>query len=454
MEKDMERNTEGMNDMIRTTRLLQLLVCCLLLLSAISIRAEDVPAASQNQQLPVLHRDSPDYHTPRAGEGFRTELFGQEIRVQPSDLRSVTALDVGSAVNIPGADNKVLMPFGDLYVWRHPDDQSLFRADILGLYNDIFWSGSSPHLGPLEWVLTFNSYTVPFAQYEVVDGRSVKSEELTWGYVRTGFGVGYRTKVFPGHQDNMLAIDLIVEPGFFYFAKGSDTAHNFVVPNNSFELREHLQLRWDALERNLLSLPHQGFAGGADLVHGNRSNWENWGANDSQSAAGGRDYVLSSAYFLAAGGVPGVDSDRNRLLCSLHAGVGSDLDRFSAPRIGGGIQTMGEEYGSTWRPILPGSIIQEFFPKHYVVAAGEYRWEPIFFTYLSLNGSVGWLDHLTQAGTGTIPKDSVFTSLGARVTTGFFFDSRMQLGYNRNFGVIRDGRHGGNEILLDFTKDL
>jgi hypothetical protein len=208
-------------DVTRTTRLLQILVCCLFLFSAISIHAEDVPAAgSQKEQQPMLRQDGLNYRTPHAGEGFRTKLFGREITVQPLTGRSVTALDLGVAVNVPGADNKAILPFGDLYLWRHPKDQSLFRADIALLYNDIFWSGSSSQLNSFEWVLTFNSYTVPFAQYELVDGKAVKSEELTWGYVRPGFGLGYRQKVSPGHQDNMLAVDLAVEPGFLFFDRG------------------------------------------------------------------------------------------------------------------------------------------------------------------------------------------------------------------------------------------
>lgn len=115
---------------------------------------------------------------------------------------------------------------------------------------------------------------------------------------------------------------------------------------------------------------------------------------------------------------------------------------------------MGEEYGSTWRPILPGAVIQEFFPKHYLVAVGEYRWEALFFTYLSLDASVSWLDRMRQAGTETISKNDVFSSLGARVTTGFFFDTRMQLAYNYNFSVIRHGQYGGHEVVLHFSREI
>ncbi|MGO9380084.1 MAG: hypothetical protein ACLP29_16250 [Dissulfurispiraceae bacterium] len=447
---------------LRQTRLLRILFLYLVLAGAFSGSGmavawadDDTPTAPQDKLQPLLSPDNPAYRTPRAGEGFKTELFGQEITVQPENSRSVTAADFGVQANIPGADNRGIIPFGAVYLWRHPDDQSLFRADLVGVYNDIFWAGSSPDLGHFEWVLTFDSYTLPIGQYELVDGNAVKSEELIWGYVRPGFGLGYRQKVSPGHQDNMLAIDLTIEPGFLFFSKSSYAASNFVLPQNTFELREHLQVRLDALDRNLLSLPHNGFAAGVDLVNANRTNWKNWGLNGSETD--GREYFSASGYLLGAAAVPGIDSDRHRLLGSIHGGVGSDLDRFSAPRIGGGVLTMGEEYGSTWRPLLPGSIIQEYFPKHYAVAVGEYRWEALFFTYLSFDASAGWLDRMRQTGpslTDTTSKNDFFSSLGGRLTTGFFFDSRMQLSYNYNFSEIRSGKYGGHEILLHFSRNL
>jgi hypothetical protein len=93
---------------------------------------------------------------------------------------------------------------------------------------------------------------------------------------------------------------------------------------------------------------------------------------------------------------------------------------------------------------------------HYIISAGEYRRELLFFTYLSLNASIGWLDRLRQTGNETSSKNDVFSSLGARLTTGFFFDTRMQLAYNYNynFNVIRDGHYGEHEIVLHFSRHL
>ncbi len=420
--------------------------------------ADDTSATSPAEQLPLLlHPDSPDYRTPREGEGFRAEVFGREITVNPRDGRSVSSIDIGLALYKPLPEDRQVVPFGALYLWRHSNDEDLFRAAIAGLYNDIFWAHASKTMEPFEMVATFNNYTLPFAQYELVDGRAAKSEELLWGYVRPGVGLGFRRTVSPGHQDNMMAIDATIEPGYLFFGKGSNTAGNFVVPENTFELREHLQLRWDALERNILSLPHEGFAFGCDLVHGNRSDWKNWGIDGSQLSNGGKDYLSFTGYIMKAGGVPGLDSDRHRLLAAVYGGTGYNLDRFSAPRIGGGDMPLGEEYGSTSDAVLPGAVIQEYFPKHYLFAVGEYRWEALFFTYLSLNGSAGWVDRLRQTGpdiTDTTSKDNFFSSVGARLTTGFFLDSRMQLAYNYNFSEIRKDGRGGHEIVLHFSRDF
>ena len=444
---------------LRKTLLLKLLFLCSVLTGAFlwpgldTARAADAPSPPQGNLQPLLSPDDPAYRTPRAGEGFTTELFGKKISVQPGNRRSTTALEVGAQVNLPGADSRGVIPFGALYLWRHPDDQSLLRADIVGLYNNIFWAGSFSKPGHFEWVLTFENYTLPFNQYEVVDGEAVRSQELKWGYVRPGFGLGYRQKVSPGHQDNMFAVDLTIEPGYFYFGRGSQTASNFITPHSTFELREHLQMRLDALERNKMSLPHTGFAAGVDLINANRTNWKNWGLNGEETDR--NQYFSASGYLLGAGGIPGVDRDRHRLIGSIHGGIGDDLDRFTAPRIGGGVLTLGEEYGSTWRPVLPGSIIQEYFPRHYVVAVGEYRWEALFFTYLCADASVGWLDRLRQTGPNsadTTSKNNVFYSLGGRIVTGFFFKSALKLAYNYNFSEVRNGKYGGHEIVLQISR--
>ncbi len=392
------------------------------------------------------------YRTPLAGEAFRTTVLGREVDVAPRDRRRVDAWDLGLELNQPPPQDERVLPFGSLYFWRHPDAEQLDYAIVSGVYDDVRLEralGGSPAQG----VLTFFNYTLPVDQTELVDGRSQQDQSLLWGVVRGGVGLGYRTQIAPGEQDNLFAASLTVEPGYLYFHRGGDAAADFEAPQDTFELRGHLSLRGDALQRNLLELPHRGFAFGGDATIGRRFNWDDWGIEDQQSASATRDPWLVTGYALAAGGVPFVPSERHRLIGSLHAGVGGHLDRFSSPRIGGGPD--GTDYTSVERVIVPGAAIEEFLPHHYVVAVAEYRFEPIFFVYLGLRASAGWLDLETRDGSGgTRRQDGFVTSIGGRLTTGFFFQTRLQLDYAYSPDIVRRGGRGGNEVVLHVSREF
>ena len=111
------------------------------------------------------------------------------------------------------------------------------------------------------------------------------------------------------------------------------------------------------------------------------------------------------------------------------------------------------------RPTLPGAAISEFTPdKHYVIALAEYRYELLFFTYLSAYGGVAWLDRerlgdLRFAG-GIRNQDDYLYPVGARLTTAFLFRSQIQVEYNYNFDVIRDGHRGGGELVVHISKSF
>ena len=65
------------------------------------------------------------------------------------------------------------------------------------------------------------------------------------------------------------------------------------------------------------------------------------------------DYFAASLYAVATGGVPLLDSERHRLTASLHAGIGKDLDRFSAFRLF--TRPTAYEWEAVSRPDLPGA---------------------------------------------------------------------------------------------------
>jgi hypothetical protein len=404
--------------------------------------------------LPPLEVPGRPYRTPRSGEGFTADLFGETIEVPPRDRRFVYAWDLGLAATAPGADEAEVLPFASLYFWHHPDEDRLLRAIVAGLFNEVFFAASPGGWGPFEVVLGFENLNVPLTQGELADGTRFDAEELETGYVRPGVGLGWRRLLDTGRQDNMLEVSLSAEPGYVYFEEGSDAAAAFSVPQDTFDLRAHLRVRLDALERNLLELAHSGFALGADGVWGYRTNWEDWGTNRSEDAGAGRDYAFLTAYALVALPLPFAASERHRLFASLHGGIGTATDRFSAPRVGGGPDPMGEEYGSTGRPIIPGAVIDEFFPERFVTAVVEYRWEAFFFAYAGPRASVSFLDVDRRRSRGIDRQDEVFASLGFRLTTGFVFETRLQLDYNHNFGVVRRGEYGGHEVVVHVSREF
>jgi hypothetical protein len=253
----------------------------------------------------------------------------------------------------------------------------------------------------------------------------------------------------PGQADNMLAVSLLAEPGYLYFQEGHDTADNFREPRDTFEGRGHFQVRLDAFERNLLELPHLGIAMGSDLVYGHRARWRDWGMDSRESAETGRDFVSFSGYMLGAGGIPFIDSERHRILGSIHGGAADSVDRFSAFRLGGG--PVGDEYESLARPIMPGALIEEYATSHYAVAVAEYRYELIFFAFVSLRTSISYVDRDRNLGREMSNRDDFLYSIGGRWTSGFLFNTRLQLDYNYNTGVLRRGEFGGHEVVVHFS---
>lgn len=439
------------------------------LLSVASARAEESAPNGDAELRTVDPWDQgADYRTVRAGEGFQTSLFGFDAKVGPRNRRSTSAFDLGIAAYFNGPDEAQQIPFASFYFWRRPDEQHFLRATVGGLYNDVIAAHSFGN-SPFEAVFAFENNTIPFddnAQW--IDGERDEDQELRKMWVRGGAGVGYRRQLVPGWKpldfaegvnsqrpDNMFSVYLLAEPKYLYFAE-RNSSPRFIVPQDTFELDGRLAMRWDSLERNLLELAHSGFAVGFDAVYGWRANWEDWGIDGVERADRGRHPGLLTTYAVAATGIPGIESERHRLISTVHAGWGWDVDRFSQQRVGGG--PSGNEYMSLSRPTLPGAAINEFTPKHYAVALAEYRYEVLFFTYLGVYGGVAWLDRerLGPLGiAGPVDKQNDYLyPVGARLTTGFAFRTQLELEYNYNFDVIRDRHRGGGELVLHISRSF
>jgi hypothetical protein len=402
-----------------------------------------------------------DYRTPRAGEEYVTELWGEQAIAPARDRRSVTALNLGVAW-IPDAprDYEVL-PFGAFFLWRNPEGgRGRLRAVVAGLYNEVRYQRRPDWLGKTEFVLTLDSLTVPTERQEFVEGVRIDEEELEWHRIHLGFGFSWRADLAPYHQDNALEAALTYEPGILLFSEGSDTADGFRTPSDTYEGRVHLRLRADALERNIMELPHEGWSAGFDGWYGHRARWRDWGGGPvfgEQDGSEHRDWLAARFHALAAAGLPFGEPDRHRLIASLYGGIGKDLDRFSAFRLGG--EPSGGEWEALARPAVAGAIFDEFFSRSYALANLEYRYELLFFCYLHLRGQLAWLERARFSADGTADWEmDALPALGAAVTCGAPWNSQVELAYNYNFGLLReeggDSEFGGHSVTLAWSKEF
>ncbi|MSR38215.1 MAG: hypothetical protein EXS02_05200 [Planctomycetes bacterium] len=406
------------------------------------------PVAPKQER--VIDEDLVPWRTVRSGEGFRAQVFGQDVNAPARDRRYSNSVDAGIGRAF-GADDAELQANAYVYFWRQPEDGHLLRGVLGGIYDELLWAAPI-HDSGLERVLTFTNDTAPWSDSELIDGVAQDSEELAWGYVRLGVGIGFRRRVGE-QQDNLFATDLIIEPGLLWFADGDRTDPTYETPETTFELRTHLQMRLDMLARNLLELPHEGFAFGADLVHGFRADWHDWGmpGDDLNQGADGDTYLSVTGYAFGITELPLIGTERQRIFASVHAGDGDNLDRFSAQRVGGGPDRRGIEFDTTVVPLLPGAARNEFFPDHYLILSAGFRQEVTFFAFIDAGAAVAWLDRDRAAATGSVRQNDQLSSVFTHLNSGFFGATRFQLGYAYGFDLIRDGDTGGNEILLQVT---
>jgi hypothetical protein len=392
-----------------------------------------------------------------AGEAFTRTAFGTTFDVPARDRTTVTEAfaDVGWIPS--GPDGKSVNPEAALLLFRQRDgDAQRLRAVLVGIYDDVRWNR---RIAPgVDLVLTFENTTFPWARSEYAGGERLIEEELVWGSVRAGAGLAYRRALSPGHADNFLEASLACEPGFLYFSKGSSAAPSFTPPSNAYEGRLHARVRADALTRNLLELPHAGWAAGLDAWAAWRAGWEDWGGGPTgpHAAASARSWTALSGYALAAVPLP-VGDGRHRIVASVYAGTGSNLDRFSAFRLSGGSNA--GDYETLSRPVLPAAGLDEVVSRGYVIASLEARARLAFFLFLSLKGTLASVDRtVLDSGGAPVQRTDHPNAVTLGLTSGFFWSSEIELSVSRNVALESrsgDGFTPGRDgVYFSFTKSF
>ncbi len=332
---------------------------------------------------------------------------------------------------IPNGPSEVeVLPFGALYVWRNWDAENRrLRGTFSGVVNDVEYTIGLRSLPNWSLIFTLDNFIAPIGRAEYVEGQRVNESELEWNYIFGGFGVGYRLPFIPFEQDSAVNLFLTYEPGYRWFRGTNETSAQYGVPNDTYEGRIHGRIRWDALVRNLMELPHRGFSVGGDIIQGHRARWGAWGGAPLHTPDFKEEqtYFLGSAYAVFASGLPGLESDKHRLVTSLYGGIGKDLDRFSAFRLPG--RPTGFEWEALSLPMMPGVQFNELFPRHYAIASVTYRYEALFFLYPYVTATYGLVERLrsTPNGITRIDRFAASARRGNRYGSPLEIPDRAQL---------------------------
>jgi hypothetical protein len=424
--------------------LLNCFVFCMQMLafSAGVLSAESVARADEEVIKPA---QEPVYHTPLAGQECDIDLMGRAIHIPSRNCDNEQAITLGGVYFDPQLGGTDILPIGALY-WRHRWEKSRLRAVVSIFDNELdvakSFGGEFEILGHLE------NDTVPFAMQEVVDGKEVAESSIIWGDFSGWLGAGWRRPVSPFQFANDLTLQLFYHAGYLYSKPVTETGKNVRLPPDTFVHGMRVRARYDGFRRNLLELPHDGWAAGMDLELTRRNNWSD--ANYGGLLFKGddtRDYAKFSGYLSGAMGIPGL-SERDRLLVSIYGGFSPDsqLDRFSAFRLGGG--PFPTETVDLYRHPFPGALFDQFPVSEYGIGTVEYRRELLFFLFLHLRETLVWANriNLTSQEQKSSPFNGAAFSVG--LTSGFLWDSLLYLEYTYDDGILRNGPNGDSVLVL------
>ncbi|HBG05793.1 MAG: porin [Geobacteraceae bacterium GWC2_58_44] len=380
-------------------------------------------------------------HTLLAGEAGEASFLGQTYKIKERDRGHMASITLGGSFLLPEQGETPGLPIAALYL-RHFWEGSRTRNIISIFVNELEYAKS---FGNLELIGHFQNYTLPVDQKEVVNSEEIEPTSVRWGTLTGSLGPGLRFPVSPHQVDNDIRLQLLGRVGYLYAERTHDTGPTQVVPPNTLLYGVRLRARYDGMRRNLLELPHQGFAAGWDLDYMHRDNWRD--LEPVPSGSNHRNYFQASGHLVGAGGIPGL-SERDRVLISLYGGKtnGNSADRFNAFLINGG--PFPSEQEDLARVHYTGIIYDDVRATSYATASLGYRRELAFFLYLSAVGSYLWADRATVRGLDQVVfRDQSAAAVTASLDSGFFWNSALYLAYTWESEFIRGGKSGSGVIL-------
>jgi hypothetical protein len=419
--------------------------CCLILQLALCVSCTawlDTGLARAQEKAPVdpagaQNPKDKEYHTPLAGQKGKVMFLGQPINIPGMDRSHYNAITLGGSLLFPSQGSTGGLPVAALY-FRHYWENSRTR-DIIGFaVNDLEYDRTL--VRDLELVGQLETFTMPGDITELENNREHTLTAATYGWVNGFLGPGLRFKVPPFAVDNDFRLQLLGRLGYFYAGKSHETGIDVIIPPDTALYGARARLRYDALKRNILELPHQGIAFGFDADYVHRDNWRN--VNPSGAGSINHDYVQLQGYAHGAFGIPG-SNERNRVLFYVNGATIPDNrgDRYNAFQINGG--PFPSEADDIGRPHYSGQLHDYVLATSYVTGSLCYRRELAFFLYGSLIGTGIWGDRATIEGLDKVVfKERKDAAVTLQLDSAFFWESQLSLNYTWESGFIRDGRSG------------
>lgn len=286
------------------------------------------------------------------------------------------------------------------------------------------------------------------------------------GFAGGGFGDSYNeirggkfipAESFDGHggeisqsiyhlfnPDDRIPLNLVFRGTFHYsdYERNSDTASDFILPDDRAEFDIRTGLRWGGIEPTLF--PELAME---------LSVWY-----EGELRTGSRDYGFSSnpyeiqeqshLFWAEAALSYTLPKSKQNIYVRLTAGTSVDADRFSAYRLGGFLPLIAEYPLS-----LPGYYYQEISARQFVLLNANYffpldhqkRWD------INLNWSTAVVDYLS----GEEQPGNWLSGVGAGIQYHTRDDRfKIMLTYAYGIDAIRSGGRGAHSVGLLFQMDL
>ncbi len=409
--------------------------------------AQELEKGEEAEISPGGEKAAEGYKPPMAGEAFRTSFLGRLIYIAPQDRANITSFSLGAAGYFPNQGNTPALPLGAFYL-RRAGREGRLRLVASGFVNDIE-ATKRAGADQFEIVGRFENYLLPFGENGILDNREIKGSSVEWGTFSLFLGPGFRYPAAPYEFDNGLFIQLLGRLGYLYSHSTHDTDSGVRLPPDTTFYGARLRTRYDGITRNLMELPHRGWAAGFDLDLVHRNNWSDFGNNIvNYSKDDTQDYYQLAGYTLGAFGIPGL-SQKNRFVAAFHFGLAEKkrTDRYNAFRFTGG--PFATEADDLRRPNYPGAFFQNTRVADYALVNLEYRREIFFFLYFHVRSTFAWAERETVVDVNQIGfKSASGQSYSAALTSGFFWNSQLFLQYAWDSGYLRDGKSGSTISLL------